>query len=80
MREVDRMDILLNSYYAPIRLPDDNRYALKQALYDLLKEKLPKEREWDRSEPYDNPDTAQGHNEAVDEMVSAINQLFGREE
>ena len=27
----------------------------EQALYTLLMENMPKEREWDRTEPYDNP-------------------------
>lgn len=79
MREVDRMDILLDSYYAPIRLPDDNRYALKRALYDLLMEKMPKKVSEDGLTDGQMMQRV-GFNRGIDESVSAINQLFGREE
>lgn len=40
----------------------------KEAIVQAVLQEIPEDREWDGSEPYDNPDVAQGYNEALDEL------------
>lgn len=47
----------------------------KQQIKDLFMELIGKEREWDTSEPYDNPDIAQGYNEAITELREKVENL-----
>lgn len=54
----------------------------EQALYALLMEKMPKKQicgDWNYSLKYEDAEKS-GHNKAVDEVVSMINELFGRTE
>lgn len=55
-------------------IPDSLLLDMKEEILQSLLSLIPKEREWDTSEPYDNPDIAQGHNEAVDELRIAIKE------
>lgn len=60
-----------------------NAGEVKQAkaeLYQLMLSLVPKEREWDKSEPYDNPDIAQGRNEAISDMKEKLSEHFNGEE
>ena len=49
-------------------------------LYKDMLELIGTHREWDRSEPYDNPDMVQGCNEAIDNITDRLNAYFGRTE
>ncbi len=44
------------------------RKQAKEAIVQAVLQEIPEDREWDKSEPYDNPDVAQGYNEALDEL------------
>lgn len=70
---------------AIVRKLRPNRTDAEQALYDLLMEKMPKKeipsggkKKFDETSPFDA--YGSGYNQALDEMVSAINELFGRTE
>lgn len=54
-------------------------FNVKQAFCTDLIELIGEDREWDTNEPYDNPDIAQGHNEALDELRTKIKGYLGIE-
>lgn len=68
---------IFDNYYAPIKLPDNNREGLKSALLQAIMECRPKE--W---YPTADPESlvhirADGHNEAIKEWENNIKALFG---
>lgn len=54
--------------------------AIRQAVGEEMLELVGGEREWDPTEPYDNPDMAQGYNEAISELRQKIKEWQGGEE
>ena len=53
---------------------DKAEKAIRQAVGEEMLELVGGKREWDTTEPYDNPDIAQGYNEAVEELRQKIKE------